>query len=312
MIKSAELAYARVQAPDLDLAERFFHDFGLKTRHREDGRLYLRGTGSEHHLLVVERGERRFLALGFAVERAEDLERAALLPGASLIEQTGEPGGGARVILHDPDGNRVEIVQGAARTPREPTDLQYFNCASDPARRRNAIVRPPAGPARVLRIGHAVMRSPDVARLSDWYRATLGMIASDNVRLSESELLMSFLRLDAGERPVDHHVFQALKGPPRHLHHISFEVQDIDDLFVGHQALQAAGRKHVWGIGRHRQGSQIFDYWLDPFGVMYEHWTDTDMFDASVPTVEIAVEEMGPPTPWGPPMPEAFLQQATA
>ena len=311
MIKSAELAYVRVQAPDLDLAEQFFHNFGLRTRQRDEDRLYLHGTGPEHHLLTAHRGEPRLLAVGYAVERREDLVRAAALPGASPIEETGEPGGGARVVLFDPDGNRVEIVHGIERKAPTPVPLQHFNSASGPARRRNANVRPPIGPSRVLRIGHVVMRSPDVARLAGWYRSALGMIASDNVRLSEEELLMSFLRIDAGDRPVDHHVFQALKGPPRHLHHISFEVQDIDDLYVGHAVLQQAGYNHVWGIGRHQQGSQIFDYWLDPFGMMYEHWTDSDMFDASVPTVEITVEEMGPPTPWGSPMPEAFMNHAT-
>ena len=63
MIKAAELAYARVQVPDLDLAEKFFNDFGLATRVRTDDRLYLCGTGGEHHLIVAHRGERRLLAV---------------------------------------------------------------------------------------------------------------------------------------------------------------------------------------------------------------------------------------------------------
>ena len=40
-----------------------------------------------------------------------------------------------------------------------------------------------------------------------------------------------------------------------------------------------AGYFRSWGIGRHIQGSQIFDYWRDPDGFLVEHFTDGDMFD---------------------------------
>jgi hypothetical protein len=36
------------------------------------------------------------------------------------------------------------------------------------------------------------------------------------------------------------------------------------------------------GIGRHVQGSQIFDYWRDPEKPMVEHFTDGDLFDNTV------------------------------
>ncbi|WP_431236268.1 hypothetical protein ACQ856_29925 (plasmid) [Mycolicibacterium psychrotolerans] len=37
-------------------------------------------------------------------------------------------------------------------------------------------------------------------------------------------------------------------------------------------------------MGRHVQGSQVFDYWADPDGLLVEHYADGDVFDASVPT----------------------------
>jgi hypothetical protein len=30
-------------------------------------------------------------------------------------------------------------------------------------------------------------------------------------------------------------------------------------------------------------GSQIFDYWFDPFGFRLEHWTDGDLFNQDTP-----------------------------
>jgi len=63
--------------------------------------------------------------------------------------------------------------------------------------------------------------------------------------------------------------------------HIAFEVQSMDDVFRGHFALKEAARNgkryaHAWGIGRHLQGSQVYDYWHDPWGHVHEHWCDGD------------------------------------
>lgn len=309
-IKALELAYVRIQVPDLDAAERFFTSFGLRTRARTADRLYVRGTGPEHHLIVAHVGDQRLLATAYELPAEADLVRASQFASASAIEPIDGPGGGRRVTLTDPDGNRVELVHGITVT--EPLDVprQHFNSASGRERRTNAVVRPTKGPSNVLRIGHIVIRSPDVAALRNWYRDTLGLLESDDVPSPDGDgLLMSFVRLDQGETPVDHHVMQILKGATNEIHHISFEVQDIDDLYVGHHNMAAQGYHHVWGIGRHVQGSQIFDYWLDPFGVMYEHWTDSDMLDATVPKGITELSDMH--APWGPDMPADFIAQAS-
>ncbi len=310
MLKAADLAYVRMQVPDLDAAERFFHAFGLTTRAKADDRRYFCGTGTEHHLLIAQRGDRRLLAIGYAVGSMAELEAASHMPGASAVQPRDEPGGGQMVTLPDPDGNQLECVWGIAPGTSQPLPPRVLNAAGERERRRNAVIRLTREAAHVLRIGHVVLRTPDVERLSNWYKTTLGMLASDNVPAPDGPgLLMSFLRLDQGAQAVDHHVFQALIGPPNLLHHVSFEVQDIDDLHLGHSWLRKSGYAHVWGIGRHLQGSQIFDYWLDPFGVMYEHWTDTDMFDASVPVQIIQPDQID--TPWGPTIPAAFMEQGT-
>ena len=43
--------------------------------------------------------------------------------------------------------------------------------------------------------------------------------------------------------------------------------------------MAAAGHVHNFGIGRHILGSQIFDYWSDPWGRNHEHWTDGDLLN---------------------------------
>jgi len=63
--------------------------------------------------------------------------------------------------------------------------------------------------------------------------------------------------------------------------HAAFEVEDFDALMTGHAHLRGAGWTHHQGVGRHVLGSQIFDYWRDPWGHVVEHFTDGDLLDAA-------------------------------
>jgi hypothetical protein len=82
---------------------------------------------------------------------------------------------------------------------------------------------------------------------------------------------------------VDHHTLLTVPAEAAGLGHIAFEMESADDIFVGHEHLEAKGHRHSWGIGRHVLGSQIFDYWFDPFGFRLEHWTDGDLFNQDTP-----------------------------
>jgi hypothetical protein len=133
-----------------------------------------------------------------------------------------------------------------------------------------------------------------------WYRETLGLLPSDEVfRGTPDHLVGSFNRLDRGAEFVDHHVLYVMRGEKTGLNHISFEVQDIDDVLVGHEHLKSAGYRPTWGVGRHALGSQVFDYWFDPWDRVHEHWTDSDRLDASAPAGfgEAGIYTRGP---WGP------------
>ena len=66
--------------------------------------------------------------------------------------------------------------------------------------------------------------------------------------------------------------------------HSAYEVVDLDAVGQGQQVMRAAGHRHMWGIGRHILGSQIFDYWFDPDGEQFEHYADGDVFTADYET----------------------------
>ncbi|KAB2381354.1 VOC family protein [Actinomadura montaniterrae] len=267
------MAYVRLSAPDLGRMQAFLEDFGMVTVARDARRLYMRGIGDSPFLHVTELGDPG--AAGFAYDLAdpERLAEAAKLPGAGPVEPLDAPGGGERVRLRGPDGLGIELVAGRERVaPLPPRPL----------------VRGPegesrtTGPARIRRIAHTAYMSRNLPEVIDWYQRTLGVIPSDELFVGETgNTLGQFNRVDLGEEPVDHHVIFLLRGRKDGMHHVSYEVEGVDDIFFGFDHMAGAGRDHVRGIGRHALGSQIFNYWMSPFEQMHEHWISQERLTAN-------------------------------
>ena len=96
MIKVADIAYARLRAPDLDAQEEFLRHFGMARAARTDKALYMRGTDPQHHIHITELGDVGTIGLGFNAASEADLARAAEIEGASAVEAIDEPRRGAR------------------------------------------------------------------------------------------------------------------------------------------------------------------------------------------------------------------------
>jgi catechol 2,3-dioxygenase-like lactoylglutathione lyase family enzyme len=303
MLRLKDIHHVVYQHPELAAIERFLVDFGMVVAHRTERRLYLRGTGTVPYIYVAERAERPALgAIAFALESAEDLALSAALPGASKIEALDGPGGGMRVVLTDPGGRRIELVHGIEPVERleHRAALTFNTCDAKP--RRGQLQRPPKGPAQILRLGHAALGVADLKASIDWYTGTLGLLPSDYIVHGEAkERVACFMRLNRGSDWTDHHTVAVFTAPQDHVHHISFEVQDLDAQQLGHRWLASQGWKPFWGIGRHVLGSQIFDYWVDPSGNLIEHFTDSDLLtaDAAPGAIEGTDESL---YAWGPDM----------
>ncbi|WP_197513524.1 VOC family protein, partial [Mycobacterium sp. E2462] len=169
--------------------------------------------------------------------------------------------------------------------------------------RVNATVRPPRMPARVQRLGHVVLQSTTYLQTLNWYLDTFGMIVSDFLFFPgqrDRGPTMSFIRCDRGSVPADHHTLALTLGPANRYVHSAYEVSDLDALAAGGEYLRERGYLRSWGIGRHIQGSQLFDYWRDPDGFLVEHFTDGDMFDNTLepgwaPFTASGLAQWGPP-----------------
>ncbi|HEY2049553.1 MAG TPA: VOC family protein [Caulobacteraceae bacterium] len=281
VIRIEDLAYVRFRAPDLALMRAFLDDFGLTVTEAGERRLVARSSGPAPVAHVTELGEPGFAGVAFRAERVEDLERIATAEGAA-VEPLDLPGGGVVVGLTDPDGHRVEVVAGQA--PAEPLAMgapQPWNRIAARERVR-ATKRIAPGAANVVRLGHVVLNVSDFRASERWYKDRFGFITSDEVQVTPEFALGAFMRCDRGETSTDHHTLflaQSPRGPG--FNHAAFEVADLDDLMRGHERLKAAGRHAEWGVGRHILGSQVFDYWRDPWGHTLEHWTDGDLFTAA-------------------------------
>jgi catechol 2,3-dioxygenase-like lactoylglutathione lyase family enzyme len=281
IIKIADISHVRFTAPDLQRMEEFLVQFGLTPTFWPDGVLYARGAGAAPFLHATTLGEPGFAALGLRAETLADLEALARAEGAS-IEDLDAPGAGKVVRLRDPDGRLVEVV--ADQAPASPLPLQAENLRNSAATypRVRKPVRLEAGPATVVRLGHCVLEVADFRQAEAWYKSRFGLITSDEIEAAPGAAIGAFLRCDRGETPTDHHtlfLLQSPRGPG--FQHAAFEVAGLDDLMCGHSHLKHAGRQAAWGVGRHILGSQIFDYWKDPWGHEVEHWTDGDLFVAA-------------------------------
>ena len=297
-----DIAYVRFRAPDLDGMEAFLADFGLVRAERTEDALYMRCTGDEPFVHVTHKGEPGFIGLGFLMDDEAALDALARMEGASLVEDNPEPGGGRIVRFSDPDGFRVEAV--AARESVG-TLLVARTAGSNDAhakRRLGESFKSLEGPAHVLRLGHCVINVTDFRASEAWYKARFGLVVSDEIAVDESTVIGAFLRCDRGAEHVDHHTLFLLGTGKAGFNHAAFEVAGMDDLMAGNSYLQARGYTHEWGVGRHILGSQIFDYWRDPWGHTVEHWTDGDLFNDETPPARQGLDTLLG-VQWGPPPP---------
>lgn len=310
LIKVADLAYGRLRSPDLDIQEEFCTNFGFIKVERTKNALYMRGSDAPHHIHVTEKGDPAFIGLAFYAESEDDLKKVAKAPGASGIENLDEPGGGKRVRLKDPNGYQVEIVWGIQQLEPIKVHRDPVNSGDEPLRRAGRLMRVSKGPTPIKRIAHGVMGTPRLQETLKWYREQLGLISSDDIYVGNKEnIIASFNRLDRGDTYVDHHVFFCMRHEIAGLNHLSFEVPDIDAVFIDHAYLTRLGKyEHMWGVGRHILGSQVYDYWSDPWGRVHEHWADSDRLNASQGSNVMSAEE-GLSSQWGEPIPEKFMNR---
>src|SRR5579863_3919911 len=288
LVKVTGLAWLEFEKPDLDRAERFGTDFGFTVADRTPDTLLLRGRQAGAACLVIRRGPRpRFVGPAFLAAGRDDLDRLARGTGGTVTAHWGGHG----VRLRDPSGYPVRVVHGVpelAALPERaalPMNTGNFGPSGSAPARANATQRPARRPAQIQRLGHVVLGTTRFGAALDWYLDTLGLIVSDFLYLDgqrDRGPAMAFIRCDLGTVPADHHTLAMILQPRTGYVHSAYELTDLDEVAASGEYLRERGHRHAWGLGRHIQGSQIFDYWRDPDKAMFEHYADGDVFDCTV------------------------------
>jgi catechol 2,3-dioxygenase-like lactoylglutathione lyase family enzyme len=308
VISVTDIASVRYSAPELDLMEAFLADFGLSRVARTDNELYVRGCGADPFVHVTERGDAR--GIGFALKAAtlEDLHTLARHCDAPVLPRAA-PGGGMCVTVTDPDGNRIEIVHGAEAFAPSAARAPYAANFGSQRARPNVSVRTRAAPCHVLRLGHVALYTGRFPEMHAFYHDVLGLRDSDSFYAGDAgNKIASFMHCGLGKTLVDHHTLALIGNGRTGFDHSAFETLDLDDLMAGNRFLASRARwKHIWGVGRHIAGSQIFDYWRDPFGHKIEHWTDGDQVNEDYAKTHGTFDPAVDLSQWGPPLnPEFF------
>lgn len=303
VIKVRDLAWLEFEKPDLVRAEAFARAFGFTTALHTADELHLRGADAGTPCVIIRRGARsRFVGPAFAAQDIADVERLAAATGATT-GRLPESIGGVVVELTDPRGIPVRVVAGMDEQAELPGQQPHTFNFGHGLHRINRTQRPPREPARVQRLGHVVLQSTTYTESLNWYLDHFGLIVSDFLYYPgqrERGPAMSFIRCDRGSTPTDHHTLAMALGPSDRYVHSAYQVCDLDAIAAGGEYLGELGYRRSWGIGRHIQGSQIFDYWRDPDGFLVEHFADGDMFDNTLepgwaPFTASGLAQWGPP-----------------
>ncbi len=294
--------------PDVAATAAFFVDFGLTPSPASPSASSSASSGGPIGLATRDGGEqvelvdaptRRLLRLGVGAADADDLARIAGRAEASPLAEVVDADPERLVLTEAATGLRVEvsIAEPYAAPPIEHT----FN---RPGAVPERIDVPAASvmtsdPVRPSNLTHVVYGSPDQAATLAFFTDVVGFEISDQI-----PGVIAFTRCG----PV-HHNLAIQAAPTAFPHHVAFEVDDVDDVVRGGQAMvDADPDRHMWGVGRHAIGSNWFWYLREPAGTFVEYTADID---------RISEQDRYRPKDWqgheflyafGPPPPPEFLE----
>ena len=233
---------------DLDATKAFYEAvWGLREVSREGDSLYMRATGSDHHVLALhQRPRSQLMSINLAApDRAavDALYAHAVGLGANVV---GAPqvlakvaGGGYGFQVKSPEGQVVAISAEVAKH----ADVEHDN-------------------SRPERLSHVVLNAAKYDEQIKFYCDVLGFKQADTTDF------MDFMRCCA-----DHHSVAVARSEGASLNHMAYELPDIDGLMRGAGRMKKNGYDVGWGVGRHGPGDNVFSYFVEPNGFVTEYTT---------------------------------------
>lgn len=251
-VRVSKLGYVGFDTPDLDRLVDYYTnilDFVLVDSTADTAYLT---TSFDHHSVVVHKTETTAARSFVGYELWEDLDFAVDRLQAAGIEVDRRSDYASSV----PD---VLVVS----EPGTGIPLHLYSVQSTSGVEGYTQLRP-------TKLGHVAAFVPELDPLQSFYQDLLGFRWSDTI----GDFFV-FLRCNS-----DHHAANFMASTKkRGMHHIAYEMRDLNHLQTMLDHLGKEGYQLDWGPGRHGPGHNIFTYHQDPDGNMIELFTQLDVIN---------------------------------
>jgi catechol 2,3-dioxygenase-like lactoylglutathione lyase family enzyme len=233
------LHHASVKVANLDEAyHRWAHLLGLHGEKLSSKEAILRCAYEDYCLYLRQTSDKPFvdyvcyeLAPGIDLAGA----RETLVKRGQKISEVEVPVRGRGILLQDPDGNNIVLIERKRPADTSPAEVRFSNVI-------------PAWHPRKL--GHTNFLTSNVKRQVEWYSQVLEFAVTDWIGDEGVWLHVN----------ADHHILAFLDKGFNHIHHLAFELVDWGELRVALDHLAKNHRHLVWGPGRHGMARNIFSY----------------------------------------------------
>lgn len=257
---------AELGVQDLDAARRFYTEtWGLEPVSEDGDVLYLRGTGPNQYVIALHLRDRselvRVTLLAADRGAVDGLYDEVRNRNMGEVEEPGElstPGGGYGFSFKDAEGRNIRIA----------TDIATHSDDDDVA-------------DRPRKLSHLVLNAEKPEETIAMFQELM------KFKVSDSTKMMTFLRCNS-----DHHsVAVTHSGSGSTLHHIAFEMPDLESVMKGAGRCRENGYPIEWGVGRHGPGNNVFAYFVGPEGFPIEYTAEVMQIDDHY--------KVGGPDDWG-------------
>ncbi len=262
MAHMRDIRYVRVGTDRLDESVEFAtRILGLELVERTSHAAYLRGDDRDHNICYVKGADAGHI-VGFEMASTESLDRAA----AGLERAGYEVRHGRKdeceqrrvrgmVQFADASGNHIELVARPADS-----GTRYF----------------PSRDAGITSFSHVGLRTTDAVKDELFWTSQLGAKVSDWIGDA------ALLRIDGV-----HHKVALFPSRLPGLHHINFQVREVDDVMRSWYLLQEQGVRIAFGPGRHATSGARFIYFYGPADMIYEYSCGVRVFSEEEERVHV-------------------------
>jgi 2,3-dihydroxy-p-cumate/2,3-dihydroxybenzoate 3,4-dioxygenase len=253
MVRYKRFGYLVLNVTDLDASQAFYQEVvGLAP---SDGAAagpcrFLRCNDQHHDLVLVQADNPGLKRLGFEVESEAELAKLTAVLDSNGLAWTTIP---------------ESEVSGMRTSPGIRTSEPTTGCTLDfYAWMEEAPTPYIPRHAKILRLGHTVLKSSDYKASVRYFTEVLNFKVSDSIKER-----VTFMR--CFPNPFHHSLGIGNGNGANGFHHVNFMCTDVDDIGMNYWRLQKLNVPIVNGPGRHLPSGSMFLYFLDPDDMTVEY-----------------------------------------